>query len=163
MNSKDIRKRSQRQEQKVASDLGGRTVAGSGAAKFSGGGDVRKQGEIRVECKFTQKNYYDLSHSDLTKIKTQALKGGLEMPVMQIEFITAPTLKIAVMSDVNRCDQSNVLTVTGKQLRMKKDAVTKQLLNHPHYQLVFKGEDFYTVMRWEDFLDDLADKEEEEC
>lgn len=163
MNNRRVRKRSQLQEKRAANDIGGRTVAGSGAAKFSGGADVRKQGEVRVECKFTEKDHYDLKHADLVKIKGQALKGGLELPVMQIEFITAPTLQVAVISDLNRKD-SALVQVRAKQKRMTKAGLTRFLLQARHFQMVFNDNDYYTVMRWEHFLEDLAAQEkEEEC
>jgi len=58
-------------------------------------------GRLRVEAKFTEKGTYSLKLADWLKIKDEAIKGGLETPAMQIEFIppgAAGTYKLAVMS-----------------------------------------------------------------
>jgi hypothetical protein len=75
---------SRKQEKKAAEDLGGRTQAASGAARF-GGGDVRAPG-YRIECKYTEKPYYILKLSELEKLQKQAY-GSLEQPVMQLAFV----------------------------------------------------------------------------
>lgn len=48
-------------------------------------GDVRKQGQLRLECKTTTKGSYSLTRADWQKIVSQAGMFG-EMPVMQIQF-----------------------------------------------------------------------------
>lgn len=73
------------QERQTAADLGGRTTAGSGAAKFSGGADVRVMGKTRVECKYTESSAYVLKLVELEKLKKQAQKH-LEYPVFQFAF-----------------------------------------------------------------------------
>lgn len=73
------------QEKSTAADLGGRTTTGSGAAKFSGGGDVRVMGKTRVECKYTEKDTYNLKFKELEKLRKQAIKH-LEYPVFQFAF-----------------------------------------------------------------------------
>lgn len=161
--SKRIRERSQLQEKRAAKDIGGRTVAGSGAAKFSGGGDVRKQGELRVECKFTEKSYYDLKYSDLVKIQTQALKAGMERPVMQVEFVSGLCLKLAIEPAFIHADKAPFTRTTNKQVRLNKDEVYKALLGDGFFQIVFVDNDMskaYTVRLWDDFV---AELEEEEC
>lgn len=82
---KRIKKTSLQQESRMAKLVGGRTEANSGAAKFAGA-DVRKQGELRIECKFTESGSYRLKLSDLEKLRLQAIDGGLESPVFQIDF-----------------------------------------------------------------------------
>lgn len=73
------------QERRAAEDLGGRVQPGSGAPEFWKG-DVRKAGDVNVECKTTSKKSYSLSLSDLEKIKAEALMGGGEGWAFQIEF-----------------------------------------------------------------------------
>ncbi len=73
------------QEKRAASDLGGRTMAASGALPMGGGADVRLMGKIRLECKFTEKNFYSLKVIELRKLRKQAEKV-LEMPVLQFAF-----------------------------------------------------------------------------
>lgn len=83
--SKRGKKISLQQERITAEELGGRTMAASGATRLGGGGDVRVQGKIRVECKFTEKDRYTLWYSDLRKLQKQAVKT-LEYPVLQFAF-----------------------------------------------------------------------------
>lgn len=73
------------QEKRSAAELGGHTTAASGAAKFSGGADVRVMGKIRLECKFTEKSNYILKYEELKKVRRQAIKA-LEQPVFQFAF-----------------------------------------------------------------------------
>lgn len=73
------------QEKRAAADLGGRTMAASGATRLGGGGDVRVIGSTRIECKFTEKDSYTLRYEELKKIRTQAMKV-LERPVFQFAF-----------------------------------------------------------------------------
>jgi Holliday junction resolvase len=80
------RKRSQRQEKGVAGLLLGRTVPASGAVRH-GGYDVRKQGELTIECKYTSKKSYTLKLEDLQKVKAAALRNGAEKPLMTIRFV----------------------------------------------------------------------------
>jgi hypothetical protein len=88
MNSKQAhrgKRISLQQEKRAAAKLGGRTTAASGAAKFSGGADVRVMGKIRLECKFTEKAEYTLRYVELQKVRKQAMKA-LEQPVLQFAF-----------------------------------------------------------------------------
>lgn len=73
------------QERRVAADLGGRVQPGSGAPEFHKG-DVRKAGEIRVECKTTSTKGYRLTLAEIQKIQGEALTGGDEGWAMQIQF-----------------------------------------------------------------------------
>lgn len=69
----------------MAEDLGGRIQPASGA--LSGAkGDVRKVGEIRGEAKTTSKSFFVLKLAELLKIRLEAITGGLEDWVFQIEF-----------------------------------------------------------------------------
>lgn len=77
--------KSKMQERRAAEDLGGRVQKGSGSSDFAKG-DVRKAGDLRLECKTTSKKSYSLKLSDIQKIQLEALKGGLEDWAMQIEF-----------------------------------------------------------------------------
>lgn len=79
-------RRSRLQEKRAARDVGGATQAGSGSSSFAKG-DFRKIGNIRGECKFTRSDTYILKKEDLEKIQLEALKGGLEDWVMQVEFV----------------------------------------------------------------------------
>lgn len=91
-------KRSKLQEQRIAEEIGGRVQAGSGSAWHSKS-DVRKMGDLRIEAKYTAALTYRLKLEDLLKIRDEAIRGGLETPVMQIEFVHGGhnSYKLAVM------------------------------------------------------------------
>ena len=94
MNAKTSRRQkriSRVQEAKTAADLGGRTMANSGATRMGGGGDVRVIGKYRVECKYTEKATYNLKLVELEKLRKQANKVA-EQPVFQFAYRTSPTV-----------------------------------------------------------------------
>lgn len=66
--------------------MGGTVQKGSGSSDFAKG-DFRNVGNIRGECKCTSKLVYILKEDELQKIKLEALKGGFEDWVMQVEFL----------------------------------------------------------------------------
>jgi hypothetical protein len=90
-----LRKYSQKQERQACIDLDAKVEAASGATKF-GGADGRRVNEIRIECKFTDAEKYSLKLEDLEKLRKQAIIGGLEDPVFQLEFRTHK-LKYAIV------------------------------------------------------------------
>lgn len=75
------------QERRTASDVGGRVQPGSGAPGFYKG-DVRKQGDVRIECKTTGSHSFILKLPTIEKIKSEALLGGEGDWAMQVEFQT---------------------------------------------------------------------------
>ena len=77
------KRRSQRQERKLAHDIGGRAQPGSGSQPGAKG-DIRKRGEARVESKFTQAKSYRVERKTLDKIRGEAAFG--EVPSLDIEF-----------------------------------------------------------------------------
>lgn len=81
MNYKKI---SQQQEKRVAKDLSGRVVIASGAF-WNNKGDVRND-YFLVECKTTSKPYYTLASHTWQKIRREAVKDGLRVPVMVTEI-----------------------------------------------------------------------------
>lgn len=80
----DIRKKSQRQEKKVAKDLKGKVTIASGALYFQKG-DVRNDAYL-VEAKTTSKSFYSLKKSIWEKVKKEAIKDSLRIPLMHIEL-----------------------------------------------------------------------------
>lgn len=78
-------RRSQLQEKRIAEDIGGRAQPGSGNTWHSKA-DARAILDLRVEAKFTDKDYYILKREDLFALEDAAIKGGLEEWVMQVEF-----------------------------------------------------------------------------
>lgn len=82
--SKLDKKLSKKQEQRIASDIGGRMQPGSGNQAHAKS-DVRKKGEFRVEAKFTRNKSFPLKKEILDKISGECV--GKEKPVVQIDFV----------------------------------------------------------------------------
>lgn len=82
---KTPKRKSVLQERRTAADVGGREQPGSGAPEFYKG-DVRKAGELRIECKTTGSKAFPLKLAELEKIKGEALMGGDPAWAMQVEF-----------------------------------------------------------------------------
>jgi hypothetical protein len=156
---------SKKQEEATAKDLGGWTTAGSGAAKFSGGGDVRKQGEMRAECKYTEKPFFLLKLDELTKIQLEAVRGGLESPVLRIDFVnprsSASEAYAVIPTSSDRRDQV-LHTTDRKRVRLEKDALQKHLLEHDRAQIVFQKKKVrdavYEIIPWHRFLEWLKEE-----
>ena len=81
---RNVKKKSKKQEEKIAKDIGGRTTPGSGALWFSKA-DVRND-KYLIEAKFTDSNKYQLKYTTWDKIKREAINDGLRIPVMQIDI-----------------------------------------------------------------------------
>jgi hypothetical protein len=81
--AKDNRRRSMRQERKLAMDTEATQQRGSGASKFYKG-DVRKKGVFRAECKFTSAKSFILKLEELDKIRGECAFG--ETPVFDVTF-----------------------------------------------------------------------------
>ena len=79
-----LKKRSKKQEEKIAKDIGGRTTPASGAL-WAFKGDVRND-KYLIEAKFTDSNKYQLKYTTWDKIKHEAINDGLRIPVMQIDI-----------------------------------------------------------------------------
>lgn len=75
---------SNKQEKRVAEELGGNTVIGSGSL-WGAKGDVRTE-DYLIECKTTEKKTYSLSTSTWFKIQKEAVNDGLRIPVMCIDL-----------------------------------------------------------------------------
>jgi hypothetical protein len=79
---KKNKKRSKKQEKKVASLASGFLVPGSGSGRFKG--DVQSK-EFKIECKTTEKDSISLKLSWLRKIEAEALSDA-KTPVLSIEI-----------------------------------------------------------------------------
>lgn len=88
---KKTKRLSQKQERRIAEDIGGRTQPGSGNQAHAKG-DVRKKGEFRVEAKFTKSKQFILKREELDKISGEC--AHKEKPVFQIDFRNSTTSKV---------------------------------------------------------------------
>jgi ribosomal protein L37AE/L43A len=80
--SKSTRKQADRQEKRVARNLGARQTIASGQTPIDKG-DVRAE-NVRVECKYTDKKSFSLKAEDLQKIANAA--QGEQIPLFYVEF-----------------------------------------------------------------------------
>jgi hypothetical protein len=78
------KKRSQKQEARIASDLGGKVQKASGATDFAKG-DVRAE-NLLIEAKTTGQKSYRVDVTEIVKIQAEALEKGASDWAMQIEF-----------------------------------------------------------------------------
>lgn len=161
--SKRQKKMSQRQEEKVAEDIGGRLVAGSGAGRTSGGGDVRRRAELRVECKVTEKDYFVLQYSDLDKIRRQAIAGGLEHPVLHLRFAVPRSMVVEYAvepsSSPHGQGQANCCHICDrKRFRLSLAQLQRDILNFGETYVAFRIGQTYQYWRirpWPTFLAEL--------
>jgi hypothetical protein len=154
------KKVSQRQEKQAAKDVGGRIQAGSGNVKLGGGADVRKQGEIRIECKYTSGTSYNIKLSELRKVKTQALRGGLEEPVLQFAFRDKSTGRLdcyAVRPHIPHGDDDHTILAEtkAKSYTVSQTELMSTFLHYEEAALGFHVNgrvEWYDVMKWDRFL-----------
>lgn len=83
VSAKRQRRDSMKQEEGVAAQVGGRRQRGSGAVSFRKG-DVRREGEYRIECKYTTTQSYSVKRSDLEKAWQECSPG--ELPIFVVDF-----------------------------------------------------------------------------
>ena len=79
-----MRTKSQKQEARIAKECCGRVQAASGALDCAKG-DVRNNNFL-IECKTTDKDCFVLTKKVWDKIKTEAIKDGLRIPILIYEI-----------------------------------------------------------------------------
>ncbi len=82
--SRAVKKKSRKQEQEIAEDIGGTAQKGSGNQPGYKG-DVRKRGKYRIEAKLTEAKSYTIKREILDKIRSEC--AGLEKPAVVIDFV----------------------------------------------------------------------------
>lgn len=149
---KTIKKASLRQEKQTALDIGGRTTANSGASKFSGGADVRGGG-LRVECKFTEKDFYVLKLEELEKLKKQAVKA-LEFPVFQFAFKFRNALTKYAVTKYDQTLPSLMETLEwlgDSSVRIRHEELQQALAKYKLLLVHLNGSTF-KIQYWDDFV-----------
>lgn len=150
---------SKKQEQKIATDLGGRTMAGSGNTRMGGGGDVRA-GKLRVECKYTERTTYSLKYDELEKIRLHAAEV-LESPVLQFAFRSRAG-KMDYYAVIPWNAQSDwrtpyILDTTAKSMLLPQDYLRGCLIREgQRVQVVFRKDAWarlFEVLTWEQYLE----------
>ena len=157
MGTRRVKRISKQQENRAASDLGGRVQAASGATRLGGGADVRVQGKIRVECKVTEKNSYIVKREELLKLSRQAMKT-LEIPVFQFAFRSnlGRLDKYAIISPSDKIDNREPFHLdTGYGSLNLTQQYLQASLRHGPILLTFRDGAFafmWEVITWTDFL-----------
>lgn len=149
---------SNKQEKRVAKDIGGRVVIASGSLWFASS-DCRSE-DYLIECKTTQKNSYRLTAETWEKITAEAINDGLRVPIMCIEvsgsmkavvdkshFSDEPHFQeIVEHLPINDCKDVKSFLVDKNNQIMKINTKLNQ------YSLTFKQR-CLCVIDWEDFLE----------
>ena len=79
-----VKKRSQKQEKSVAKDFNAKPTVASGAL-WGMKGDVRNS-KFLIECKTTSKDYFNITTKLWEKIKTEATRDRMRIPLMVIDL-----------------------------------------------------------------------------
>ena len=130
---KNVKKKSKKQEEKIAKDIGGRTTPGSGALWFAKA-DVRND-KYLIEAKFTDSNKYQLKYTTWDKIKREAINDGLRIPVMQID-IQGSQYALLRVEDLEALAQDNGCVVLYEHTASK----SKNIVPYP-FELFYLGAD----------------------
>lgn len=142
---------SNKQEKRVAKEIGGKQVVASGS-KWGSKGDVR--GDLfLIECKTTRRKFYTLNLSTWLKIQREAIKDGIRTPLMCIDLENGKT-KLAVFKvgtfDVDAFCVYNGNYRANKSVRVTEDFIGKIILfdTKPEIRL--------QICEWEDAVYEIC-------
>lgn len=112
-----VRKRSVKQEKGIAADMNCRVVPGSGSS-WACKGDIRGENFL-IEAKYTDENYYALKLEIWNKIKKEATKDSLRIPIMCIKVQEKEFMVL----------EKGIAGIEGKCAEIKKKSfrITKEL------------------------------------
>lgn len=162
--------KSKKQEGKIAKEIGGKTTIASGATWIQKA-DVRND-KYLVEAKTTMSNSYTLSLTTWDRIRYQATKDGLRIPLMCIDLFDGEE-RLAIMSNLDlwglatECGYDSSTLFVGdtyvKECPKSIKITDKFLYEDIHQQL--EGNQVYirrtdfklgmynlSIITWEDFL-----------
>lgn len=143
---KSVRKKSQKQENRIAKEMNGSATPGSGAVWHSKG-DVKAE-KYLIEAKYTDEAYYSVNLSILKKIIKEALHENFRIPVLYVDI---QDLKLCIVQekDIVRQDEfipDSYISSTGASVRLHKsqaqDETTKAARR---IVLSLKGNPFYIM------------------
>lgn len=159
---RSIKKASLRQEKQTADDIGGRTQANSGATRLGGGADVRLPGQMRIECKFTEKDFYVLKLKELEKLRKQA-NQNLEVPVFQFAFKFRSTMAKYAVTGYGQTAPPTLMGhlrwLGGASILIRHEELKKELLQYDLLLVELEGRT-YQIWRWDDFLEKLQGRKD---
>ena len=114
-----VRKRSQKQEKKVAEQFNGRQVIASGSLWFADS-DVRTD-KFLIECKTTEKEYYSLTSKVWEKIEKEAIKDRMRIPLMAIDLQDKHRVIVFRLRDFESFDYEVTMKDIPKSMRITVD------------------------------------------
>lgn len=133
------KKLSNKHESFIADYFGGKTVIASGALYFAKG-DVITDNYL-IECKATEKDYYTLKKSVITKIRTEAIKCG-RIPLLAIRVQDRDFIVHRMGDFMNgKADLAGEFYLSSST-KLKKEAL--DLIEEKPYFVVTE-EDFYII------------------
>lgn len=142
--------KSRKQEKRVAKEINGRTTPASGAI-WSAKADVRND-LFLIECKTTEKNYYDLTFSVWDKIYREAIKDGMRIPVMCIDLNNGRTQLVVLRIDdlgtypcppfTEKCYMRKTLSRKRIHSEFPVDRFILEKDNKPYHLVVIPYSDF---------------------
>lgn len=130
---RQVKKRSKKQEERIAKEIGGKPVPGSGCF-WSYKGDARND-KYLIEAKFTDNDTYQLSYRTWDKIKREAINDGLRIPLMHIN-IQGSQYALLRVEDLDALAQDNGCVVLYEHTASK----SKNIVPYP-FELFYLGAD----------------------
>lgn len=162
-----IKKKSKKQENKIAKDIKGKVTMASGAL-YMQKADVRND-EYLIEAKTTEKKFYSLKYDIWNKIAKEALRDDNRIPLMHIQLLDGK--KEFVIMSINtflakNLDMYNYVGNPEPILTEKKSVrITHDMLDFTHNGVDFteiyyprcdikfvEHNEHLVVLAWEDFL-----------
>ncbi len=131
--------KSKNQEKNVAKELNAKTVVASGAL-WGAKGDVRND-KFLVECKITKRGYYVFKLETWEKIKNEAIKDGLRIPVMCIDLYDGKKRYAVLEGNFSYRVNLGVRWTRNKSFHIKEEE-----------EVILCGRDFL-VIEWKKFLE----------
>ena len=152
-----VKKKSDKQEKKLAKAIGGRAQPASGALDGSKG-DVTHP-LLLIECKFTDAAFYSLTLKTWEKIKREATKQGLKIPIMQIDVQTTRFVVLEQDFLHQLCEVANIIpkcqsgNMYENSMRIKNDHYYSEFLERIFdYDVKILGSHKLAIIDLSDFL-----------
>lgn len=159
---KRIKRKSQKQESKTARDFGGRILPGSGAIEGMKGDartSIHSDGvfndrDYLIENKFTESDGYVLNERTWNKIKQEALRDGMRIPLMQVDIEPSPYEKHSIIIQEVDPDFDHLPLGMYVQARRSKTITPELVPSHSERTIIHFGSDnAVEIVQYSVFLD----------
>ena len=159
---KTVKRRSQKQEKRVAKKFNARLTAASGAL-WGMKGDVRSD-KYLIECKTTEKDYYTLTAKVWEKIQEEAIQDHMRTPLMVIDLKDTDRYVVFRPKDFNKSMVSPLLSSiqVNKSVRITSTMVgemeTGDYIHSQQFILSGKQNNVLCVMMYKDFEEEFKEE-----